>query len=58
MDKLCLHKIRPDKSDQAIGPELQNAISPLVQSLVYQNLKFVFEISEFISRDKNLKHNF
>ena len=25
MYKLCLHKIRPDKSDQTTGPELQNA---------------------------------
>ena len=25
MHELCLHKIGPDKSDQAIGPELQNA---------------------------------
>ena len=24
MHELCLHKIGPDKSDQAIGPELQN----------------------------------
>ena len=24
MDKLCLHKGRLDKSDQAFGPELQN----------------------------------
>ena len=28
MHELCLHKIGPDKSDQAIGPELQNAIRP------------------------------
>jgi len=26
MNKLCFLKIGPDKSDQAIGPELQNAI--------------------------------
>jgi len=26
MDKLCLHKIRPDKSEQAIGPDLQNTL--------------------------------
>jgi len=26
MHKLCLHKIGPNKSDQTIGPELQNAI--------------------------------
>jgi len=25
MHELCLHKIRPHKSNQAIGPELQNA---------------------------------
>jgi hypothetical protein len=25
IDKLCLHKGRLDKSDQAFGPELQNA---------------------------------
>ncbi len=25
MHELCLHKIGPNKSDQAIGPELQNA---------------------------------
>jgi hypothetical protein len=34
MDKLCLHKIRPDKLDQAIGPELQNA-------LLYMNMHFL-----------------
>jgi len=26
MHELCSHKIRPDKWDQAIGPELQNAL--------------------------------
>ena len=30
MDKLCLHKIRPEKSDQAIGPELQNAFVVII----------------------------
>ena len=32
MHELCLHKIRPDKSDQAIGPELLNADSIRINS--------------------------
>ena len=31
MDKLCLHKFRSDKSDEAIGPELQNAQTSLIR---------------------------
>jgi hypothetical protein len=31
MHELNIHKIRPEKSDQAIGPELQVTILPLIQ---------------------------
>jgi len=30
MDKLCLHKIGSNQSNQAIGPELQNALIFLI----------------------------
>ena len=42
MHELCLHKIGPDKSDQAIGPELQNAgifYNKILKNITFKELK-------------------
>jgi hypothetical protein len=42
MHELCLHKIGPNKSDQEIGPELQNA----------QIKKNILILSEYFKKSK------